>query len=119
MPTIRERDPDLVYTRAERESGWAAFLLCTVLLVTLVFLAFVVLARDQDRRALMDQLNSLRLQQSTQPAPAPVIQPVPVPVPQTVTVPVPTPTPSPAPSNLGSGSGTNRDTTGTETETTP
>lgn len=114
MPTVREQDPDLVYTRAERESGWAAFLLCVVLLLAVVFFAFMALSREQDRRALMDQLNALRLQQSTQPTPPPVVQPIPVPIPQTVTVPVPTPSHGSS-SDQGSGSGTNRDTTGTET----
>jgi hypothetical protein len=99
MPIIRERDPDLVYTRAERENGWAAFLLCLLLLVAVGVFAYVALSKDSERRALMDQLDILRLQQSTTPPPVTQTVPVPVTVPQPIAVPVPQPvaTPSPAP----------------------
>ena len=130
MPVIRERDPDLVYTRAERENNWAAFLVVMLLLLTLGVFAFLMLARDNDRQALMDQIDQLRLQQQTQPpvtqqVPIPIPQPVPVPVTQPVPqpipiqIPVPTPsaserpeTPAPAPSTTAPSSPSNNDTSG-------
>jgi hypothetical protein len=100
MPIIRERDPDLVYTRAERENGWVAFLLVFLLLLAVGVFAFLALSKDNDRRALMDQLDILRLQQSSTPPPMTQTVPVPVTVPQPIAVPVPQPVATPAPTTI-------------------
>lgn len=114
MPIIRERDPDLVYSRADRDNGWAGVLLVVMLLAVLAFFAFQLLASENDRNRLMDQLNILRLEQSqtppvTQPVPFPVPQPIAVPQPVTVPQPVPVPVPTPVqtPGNSNENSGTN------------
>jgi hypothetical protein len=106
MPIIRERDPDLVYTRAERENHWAAFLVAMLLILALGALAFFMLSQNNERAALMNQLDALRMQQQNS---TPVTQPmpIPVPVPQTVTVPQPVPVTVPVPTFGGGSSSSN------------
>lgn len=113
MPIIRERDPDVVYSREERESSWAAVLLVILLMTVLGVFAFLLLAHDNDRQRMMDQLNDLRIQQQVPPVQTvpPISQPITIPVPQPypvpVTKPVPVPVPTPMP-RVDSGANSNR-----------
>src|SRR5688572_1317684 len=91
MPVIRERDPDVLYSRADRENSWAAVLLVVLLIAVLAVFAFLLLARDNDRARVMDQLDQLRI---PQPVAIPVPQPTPTPHPVAIPVPVPTPSES-------------------------
>ncbi len=71
MPTIKERNPDILYGRIEHEDKWAAGILVALLLMVLGVFAFLVLSTENAQERPWNQMD-LQQQLNTAPEPPPV-----------------------------------------------